>query len=270
MARSLHLGITPATSSESTVQASIALMSCPPNGYVQWPRRWSVTSVRSLVPALSKNVGVDHVAIGMSTCVTSPYAHPSRSGGVTSSALSMLLICSRCSLAWFMACTMTTYGATKYPSVVRSCVFRCLLGWSRAKASNPSPLLLAACCNSANAPFRGGLGCSVELLVTQGGARLNELHVRPVVVLKYLHQHRLGHQETLSWRSLIQRASNPYNGRHNPRAERVGFMPVLARAMHPYWTGNFLATHSINTMRFSLRLRTWFCAMSRKSGPRRT
>jgi hypothetical protein len=36
----------------------------------------------------------------------------------------------------------------------------------------------------ANAPFRGGLGFSVELLVTQGGASVDDLEVRPVVVLK--------------------------------------------------------------------------------------
>src|SRR5436853_4850727 len=33
---------------------------------------------------------------------------------------------------------------------------------------------------SADAPFRGGLGFSVELLVTKGGASLNDLAVRPV------------------------------------------------------------------------------------------
>src|SRR5438876_6480721 len=35
----------------------------------------------------------------------------------------MLLICSWCSVARLIACTMTTHGSTKYPSVVRSCVF---------------------------------------------------------------------------------------------------------------------------------------------------
>jgi hypothetical protein len=37
---------------------------------------------------------------------------------------------------------------------------------------------------AANAAFRGRLGFSVELLVTQGGASLDNLVVRPIVVLK--------------------------------------------------------------------------------------
>jgi hypothetical protein len=35
-----------------------------------------------------------------------------------------------------------------------------------------------------NAPFRGGLGFRIELRVAQGGARLEDLVVRPVVVLE--------------------------------------------------------------------------------------
>jgi hypothetical protein len=47
----------------------------------------------------------------------------------------------------------------------------------------------------ADAPFRSGLRFSIELLVTQGGASLDDLEVGPVVVFKYLYKKILVHQE---------------------------------------------------------------------------
>ena len=49
---------------------------------------------------------------------TSAKDHPSISSGVAPRAVNMLLICSRCSVAWLMACSMITHGSTREPSRV--------------------------------------------------------------------------------------------------------------------------------------------------------
>lgn len=49
----------------------------------------------------------------MSAFAKSPKSQPSISGVITPKSLSMLLICSQCSVAWLITCTITTQGSTR-------------------------------------------------------------------------------------------------------------------------------------------------------------
>src|SRR5690606_19781001 len=52
---------------------------------------------------------------------------------------------------------------------------------------------------AANAPSRRRPGFGVELLVTQGRTSLDDLEIRPIVVLKQPSKNVLRHQEILFW-----------------------------------------------------------------------